>query len=262
MKLHVLGTCSGTEPIPDRRHVSFALEADDGLYWFDAGEGCSYTAHLMGVDLLALRALFISHAHADHIGGLPNLFSNVVKLNSREQDPARRLDGRSVPVFLPAIHLWEGLWHFFGVAQGKPDTRMEFPVQLLSDGPVFDDGVLRVRALHNTHLGLPAEGAPWQCFSFRIEAEGKVLVYSGDVRDVRELDPLLDGCDLLLMETGHHQVAPVCEYLAERIPRLGRLAFIHHGRAILEDPEGQLRLAQRILGERVLITSDGTTLDL
>ncbi len=262
MKLHILGTCSGTEPMPGRRHTSFAVEAGGGLYWFDAGEGCSYTAHLMGVDLLCLRALFVSHPHPDHIGGLPNLFFSVLKLNGLEPDPALRLDGRSIPLFLPAMHLWDGLRVFMGVGQGKLTADVAFPVQLLRDGPVFDDGVLRVHALHNAHLGVPAVGEPWQSFSFRIEADDRAVVYSGDVRDVQELDPLLEGCDLLLMETGHHQVAPVCAWLAERVPGLGHLAFIHHGRAILEDPAAQLAIARDILGERVTITSDRMTLDL
>lgn len=69
MKLHFLGTCSGTEPMPDRKHTSFAIETGDRLYWFDAGEGCSYTAHLMGLDLLSLCKVVISHPHMDHVGG-------------------------------------------------------------------------------------------------------------------------------------------------------------------------------------------------
>ena len=63
MHLTFLGTCAGTEPMPDRKHTSFAIEYNGKVYWFDAGAGCSYTAHLLGIDLLSVRAIFISHTH-------------------------------------------------------------------------------------------------------------------------------------------------------------------------------------------------------
>ena len=39
MKLHFIGTCAGTEPMPDRRHACVVVECNDKLYFFDAGEG-------------------------------------------------------------------------------------------------------------------------------------------------------------------------------------------------------------------------------
>ena len=60
MHLTFLGTCAGTEPMPDRKHTSFAIEYNGKVYWFDAGAGCSYTAHLLGIDLLSVRAMFFS----------------------------------------------------------------------------------------------------------------------------------------------------------------------------------------------------------
>ena len=60
MKLHFLGTCSGTEPMPGRHHTSWVLETEGRLYWFDAGEGCSYTGYLMGLDPMAITKIIIS----------------------------------------------------------------------------------------------------------------------------------------------------------------------------------------------------------
>ena len=52
MKIHFLGTCAGTEPMPGRRHTAMILESGNKFYQFDAGEGCSYTAYAeMKLDL-------------------------------------------------------------------------------------------------------------------------------------------------------------------------------------------------------------------
>lgn len=59
VKVHILGSCSGTEPYEGRHHTSAAVETEKGLYWLDAGECCSYAAHLMGIDLLKTRGIFL-----------------------------------------------------------------------------------------------------------------------------------------------------------------------------------------------------------
>ena len=68
-----LGTCSGTEPMPGRHHSSVVFEINGTYYWFDAGESCSHTAYTSGIDVTRIRAIFISHMHIDHVGGLANL---------------------------------------------------------------------------------------------------------------------------------------------------------------------------------------------
>ena len=98
IKIHILGSCSGTEPYENRHHTSVALETAKGLYWLDAGECCSYTAYLMGIDLLKTRGIFISHCHMDHIGGLGNLLWNIRKLTVVEK---RKTLAEKISVFVP-----------------------------------------------------------------------------------------------------------------------------------------------------------------
>ena len=69
-----------------------------------------------------------------------------------------------------------------------------------------------------------------------IEAEGKRIVFSGDVGCPYELNPLLEKpCDLLLHETGHHKVKDVIDYAKSKDVKY--LRFMHHGREIVNNKE-------------------------
>ncbi len=263
MRLTFLGTCSGTEPMPGAHHVSFTIEAGGGVYVFDAGEGCAYTAHLAGIDLLAVRAVFISHTHADHVLGLPGLLWTMRKLAGRCERRPHPLAGRTVPVFIPDLRPWAGVLGILGHTEGGFRTDWSIDAREYADGEIFRDQVLGVAAAHNTHLGTPPAGEPWRCFSFRIDSGDRSVVYSGDTGGIHELLGLVGaGCDLLLMETGHHRAAEVCAAIRAAGAAIGSVGFIHHGREILSDPEGEARSAGAALGREVLITRDGMTLEL
>lgn len=234
--IHFLGTCSGTEPMPGMHHCCVVLESGGQYYWFDAGESCSYTAHTTGLNVLNIRAIFISHPHIDHIGGLANLFQCMKKLISRGH--GRMIHEDRVDIYFPGLDTLQAVKLISSVARSMtPGTGSAFDLieHEMADGLIFQDEHVAVTALHNRHLKEDGTNG-WHSFSFLIETEGKRILFSGDVAAPEELDPLVkDGCDLLIMETGHHKVTDVCDYAASR--NIPRLRFNHHGREIINERE-------------------------
>ena len=237
MKILIFGSCSGTEPFADRHHTSFAMELNNRIYWFDAGENCSYTAYLMGVDLHAVSDIFISHPHMDHVGGLGNLLWNIRKL-SAVNNSLPHFDG--VRVYSPNMQTLNAVLTILKQAEGNYQTSYPTTFKKVFDGVLMENNDIQVEAIHNNHLVQTSEG--WQSFSFRIHAENKKLVYSGDIAGVDDLDEFLkDGCDALLMETGHHAAEDICRYIVEKQYLVKSIYFLHHGRRILHDFDGELQ---------------------
>ena len=254
MKIHFLGTCAGTEPMPDRKHASVAVEAGDRLYWFDAGEGCSYTGHLMGLDLLKVGKIVISHTHMDHMGGLGNLLWNIRKLSGLQ---SRLPEQGAIELYIPDMPAWEGLHQMLTYTEGKFETKYPIRAHQVEAGVVFDDGIVKVTAFPNTHMSRWEEG---RCisYSYLIESAGKRLVYSGDVGSYCELDPAIgDGCDGLIIETGHFGIDAVSQYASEK--KIGHIFFSHNGREILNHPEASQEKIQRYFDGRATICTDGMT---
>lgn len=260
MKLHFFGTCSGTQPRAGRHHVSFAVELPNGVYWFDAGENCSYTAHLMGVDLLNVRSIFISHCHMDHVGGLGHLLWNI-----RKQTWVKKLQpaADNIKVFIPVRETFDGVMMILRNTEGNFETQYTVSPHSVDDSLCYvseaDD--ITVSAVHNNHLPHD-EGTDWKSFSYIIKAEGRRVVYSGDTR-LEDIPSILkDETDLFLMETGHHSVSDVCRFITGNSLPVKRLFFIHHGNRVMDDIGQAYDDARANFGGHVAFCDDGTTFEL
>ena len=63
-----------------------------------------------------------------------------------------------------------------------------------------------------------------------------MIVFSGDVKNLDEVDKVVgEGCDFLIMETGHHDVDNIIEYAETH--NVDVLLFNHHGRYIIGNRE-------------------------
>ena len=225
----VLGSCSGTEPMPHRHHTSIVLTANGRNYFFDAGENFSHTAHTQGIDLTLTRAIFISHVHYDHIGGLMGLFWTMKKLCSRYK--TNLADG-VVKLFLPETKVWDHIYEVLKIIGGGFKCPFDILVSTPKIGTFYKDENIELTAFESRHLSR-SEDNSIRSFSYRIAVEGKTAVFSGDIKDMDDLlGAVGSGCDLLLCETGHHEVKTVCNFAESH--NVKRLVLIHHGREILE----------------------------
>ena len=260
VKITYLGTCSGTEPMKGMHHCSLIFEVGNSIYWFDAGENCAHMAYSTGIDVMKTRALFISHAHCDHVCGLPALLACFKKLINRYK-LSLAFDNH-IEVFMTEPALFDAaaaLCNGGATTERSPKLNFTATVHELSDGVMYEDENIRVTATHNSHLKEDGSNG-WHAYSFLIEAEGKRIVFSGDVGKPYELDPIIENCDHLIMETGHHKVKDVCEYAISR--GVKALRFNHHGREILEGraaAEGLVAAYSKESGIPIQLCFDGMT---
>ncbi len=257
-KVHYLGTCSGTEPMPNMHHTSSILEVDGSLYWFDAGEGCSHTAYTMGLDVMNAEALFISHPHIDHIGGMANFLFMLDKLIVRNKLTLAK--NNTLEAYLPDTDVFEAIKLIaLSGRYGRSDFKFKLNEHRIDNGVIFDNGKVRVTAYGSEHIPKDCENGLFRAFSFRVETNGKRIVFSGDVKTPETLDTVIgDGADLLVMETGHHKVSDVCNYAVSR--GVKKLRFNHHGREILGDRDAAERLIsdyENKYGISIKLTYDG-----
>ena len=220
IKVQLLGT-GGPRPDPHRNGPATLVMVGDEPVLFDVGRGVVVQTVRAGVPLKALRHVFITHHHFDHIGdlydiGLSSWFAGRHEALTIHGPPDTK---RILQALLTQIYDKDIEWR----SDGEP-THGGWPPMLGDDvatGLVFECDRYKVFAEQVVHgHGLdfsPAFLKRWICYGYRMEVQGKVIVVSGDTVDCAGLRRLAKGADVLVQ----------CCYLAgEEIdsPHFERLA--------------------------------------
>ena len=196
----VLGTASGPSSEAGRAQPANALLVRGQLYLVDAGDGAVAQLARAGLRLPAVRAVFLSHLHFDHTGGMLAVIGLRMQLEV----------GGTVRLFGPP-----GTQEFINglLAASAPAMRAgygipgrgwsaDIDVTELTDGDSLAVDGFKVTAADNTHFALPdgdpgpAEGVS---LSFRFDLADRSIVYTGDTGP-SDAVAVAHGADLLVSE--------------------------------------------------------------
>jgi len=194
LKLVTLGTSHG-DPGLRRFNSASLLRTSGGDYLFEAGAPVNALMIRKGIPFAGLKAVFVSHTHEDHIGGLPGLIKSLVK----RPEPGQRTD-----FFLPEKSCTDGLLAFMASTH-RPWQEGLLSLAEIRDGVIFDDGNLKVTAFRTEHI--PAEeGVLFPTWAFLAETEGVRIVFTGDLsRDLHDFPvAAFDRPAVCVMECQHY----------------------------------------------------------
>ncbi len=212
MRLTVLG--SGTSvPHPRRSASAHWVEAEKGTLLLDCSGPAVHRVAEEGCDWANLDAVWVSHFHLDHVGGLaPFLFGTKYAPQTRDRrKPFRVFGPRGTKKLLQS----------FDEAGDYKLFEQPFPVEVREVAPRAEFEILP--GLKATTLSTPHTS---ESLALRLEERGGTsLVYTSDTGYTEALAGFARAVDLFLMECSFFREKPVKLHLElEEAMRLARMA--------------------------------------
>lgn len=195
MKLTFLGTSHGV-PMTDRFCSCTLLETGGHAYLIDCGAPAADLLIRHGVPFTSLRAVFTTHMHGDHTMGLPPLCS-LSQWYCKEAD---------FDVFLAEEAGAAALKAYIHSCDPTPEeNRIRY--HAFGEGLFFADDRITVTAIPTAHC------RPRPSYALMIEAEGKRIIFTGDMHgnDAADFPKIAkeEPSDLIVCEAAHFSIETI-----------------------------------------------------
>ena len=199
MKLTVLG--SGTSvPHPNRSSSGFWLETENGSILLDCSASAVHRMAQENLDWANLDAIWISHFHLDHVGGLlPFLFGTKY---------APETQNREKPLKIFGAKGLRNLLEKFDAANDYDTLEQQFPLEIIEVEPLE-----KFEVLENVEaVALDTPHTP-ESLAIHLRSGDKTIVYTADTGFTKTLSALATKVDLLILESSFYEKKPVEAHL-------------------------------------------------
>lgn len=199
-----LGTMAGPLPDPVRSQPANALVVNGNTYIVDAGDGTAGRLAASGGTLLDIEAVFISHLHFDHTGGLPAILALRWQTNAPGVLTIYGPPGIKQSVEGIFEYMSVGVAGSYGAPGMTPNpANHNVKVVELADGDVIELDDFKFTAIRNAHYSWPKGSSEWEkylSFAFKFELSDRIIVYTGDTGPSDAVVEFAKGADLYVSE--------------------------------------------------------------
>jgi len=200
MHLQFIG-CGDAFGTGGRFNTCFHLVGHNVNALIDCGSSSLVGMNKLAIDRNAVDTIFITHFHADHIGGLPFFILEANYVLKRDR-------GLTIAGPLGLKARYSELMETAFPGTKTLDLRFPLTLRELEIGRRGEIGGVRVTPFHVLH---DDRGGP--CLGFRFEAEGKVVAFSGDTSWTDTLIDIGQQADLFICEA-YTRDKPIATHMA------------------------------------------------